>query len=156
MAVLAIGLGIAGCSTSSKEQDLMHQNALLMQHVHELKIQIDSLTHVPSQASLISFTSAGTIESMLDPADLHYLRRRGLAHPVASIKADLVKNRQLIPVNGVLGGTMQFPEERIQVLNRRWVLAYFEDGHKAGEMLLEYSVSPSGKISWKPLETVVK
>jgi hypothetical protein len=52
-----------------------------------------------------------------------------------------LQNRNIIPQEGVLGGTMHFTEEGIQVMNRNWVLAYFEDGHNAGNALLTYTIN---------------
>lgn len=60
---------------------------------------------------------------------------------------DLLKHNDLIPVQGVLGGTMAFLKEEIFVITDKWVIAYFEDGHIGGNMLLEYSIS-NGSISW--------
>jgi hypothetical protein len=83
----------------------------------------------------------------LTSLDVERLREKGLEDPVADIEASLQEEKDLIPYEGVMGGTMDFYE--IHVLTSRWVLAYFEDGHVGGYMLLEYDVSQSGDISWK-------
>ncbi len=118
----------------------------------QLQLKVDSLS-----ALLDSVTSKADSKpdnfSLLQEEDIAYLQQQGLANPVEAIKNDLAKNNKLIPVKGILGGTMQFYKERIQILNRRWVLAYFEDGHNAGEMLLEYTVTDNGSITWKVLTT---
>ena len=68
-----------------------------------------------------------------------------------------MKHRELIPYEGVLGGQMGFYDENgIQILDSRWVLADFEDGHIAGRMLLEYQVSNEGQISWKVLNSYLE
>ena len=82
--------------------------------------------------------------------DIQAMKKRGLKDPVADIIADLKQHRELIPHKGILGGTMNFYDDsKIWVLTKKWVLAYFEDGHIAGYLLLEYEVTEGGKINWK-------
>lgn len=98
---------------------------------------------------------ASTAIDGLSPREIEALRARGLADPVADLKADLAKHaRELIPVPAVLGGTMGFHRpDRIRVLNGRWVCADFDDGHIGGSMLLEYQVE-SGRIAWRAIATL--
>ncbi|MEK7996117.1 MAG: hypothetical protein AAB403_20150, partial [Planctomycetota bacterium] len=73
--------------------------------------------------------------------DIQAMKKKGLNDPVNQIIADLKQHRELIPYKGILGGTMNFYDDsRIWVLTKKWVLAYFEDGHVAGYLLLEYEV----------------
>ena len=83
----------------------------------------------------------------LSSSDIEYFKERGLLDPVVDIKASLQEKKELIPYEGVMGGTMDFYD--IHVLTSRWVLAYVEDGHVGGHMLLEYDVSQTGEISWE-------
>ena len=72
--------------------------------------------------------------------------------PPEEVAATLLERADLIPFEGTLGGTMGFyTEEDIHVLNDRWVFARFEDGHVAGEMLLEYRTNESGELEWRVL-----
>jgi len=74
--------------------------------------------------------------------------------PIEFIRQDLSERPGLIPYEGVLGGTMGFyDKERIQVLNDRWVLAPFEDGHKGGYVLLRYDIEEDRFISWQVVES---
>jgi hypothetical protein len=84
--------------------------------------------------------------------DIAYLKEHGLKDPVPEIKASLAQNTHLIPQEGVLGGTNQVFDDKIFVLNRKWVLAYFEDGHNVGNILLSYQVK-NGKITWKVIRS---
>jgi hypothetical protein len=77
------------------------------------------------------------------------MKKKGLSDPIQDIISDLMKHNELIPYKGVLGGTMRFYEKEIRILTNKWVLAYFEDGHIGGYLLLEYKISDSGKIDWK-------
>ena len=77
------------------------------------------------------------------------LKRKGLADPVSDLRADLKRHPELIPYKGSLGGTMGFHfPDKIHVLSSQWVLAYFEDGHIGGYMLLKFEVTDKGLISW--------
>jgi hypothetical protein len=102
-------------------------------------------------------TVADSLEQQLaiarqEGSDIAYLKSRGLENPEEDLKRDLLQNRNIIPREGVLGGTMHFTEEGIQVMNRNWVLAYFEDGHNAGNALLTYTIN-NGKITWRVIHS---
>lgn len=88
--------------------------------------------------------------SLLRSLDIANLQKHGLSDPEEDLIADLMKHSELIPYEGVMGGTMGFysPHD-IHILSSRWVLAAFEDGHIGGHMLLEYRVDPGGKIHWR-------
>lgn len=143
-------LVICGCSctTDSAYKQLTQENARLQSQLDSLALYIDSLADEQS-----SKQASGNKTDLLSQYDIDFFIRKGLDNPLEAIKADLVRNRQLIPAEGSLGGTMQFYKERIHILNRQWVMAYFEDGHSAGEMLLEYNVGDKGNISWKVLSS---
>jgi hypothetical protein len=82
------------------------------------------------------------------------LKIKNVDNPISYLKNDLMERKDLIPYQGVLGGTMGFHDKNgIRVLNRKWVYARFDDGHIGGEMLLEYSISGDGKIDWKIIES---
>ncbi len=86
----------------------------------------------------------------LDDHYINEMKEKGLSNPVQDIISDLQKHRELIPYKGILGGEMGFYyKNEIRVLTNKWVLAYFEDGHYGGYLLLEYLVHSNGKITWK-------
>ena len=90
----------------------------------------------------------------LSSADIDRFKEKGLENPTEDIIADLRNHRELIPYKGVLGGTMNFHQkDYIHILTSKWVFAFFDDGHIVGYMLLEYTVSNAGKISWRVLDS---
>lgn len=92
--------------------------------------------------------------SLLSQFEINRLKRQGLNDPVNDITEDLLKRSDLIPHEGVLGGTMAFyAPENIHILSPNWVFAYFEDGHVRGEILLEYTVDDNGNISWNVIKS---
>jgi hypothetical protein len=88
----------------------------------------------------------------MDPTIDLILERRGFKGGQQLIIDDLVKHKELIPFEGILGGTMAFSKERAFVISDKWVIAYFDDGHIEGNMLLSYSVK-NGNISWKVIDS---
>lgn len=67
------------------------------------------------------------------------------------VLADLVRHPELIPFEGMEGGTMRFYPAQSSVIAPGWAYGYFEDGHIAGHGLFEYQTGRDGKIRWKRL-----
>jgi len=87
----------------------------------------------------------------LSEADISRLEKQGLENPEATLKNDLMKKQSsLLPVKGSVGGTMSIKD--IRILNDTYAMAYFEDGHNGGNMVLKYTIS-NGKIYWKVLDS---
>ena len=88
-----------------------------------------------------------------DDAILSNLKAKGFTGDLEDIVLDLQTHSELIPFEGVLGGTMGFySDKHIHLLTDKWVLAYFEDGHIFGFMLLEYDIK-DGEIIWKVIDS---
>lgn len=86
----------------------------------------------------------------LSESDIRKLKTKGLQNPESDLMNDLNrKQKQLIPTEGTVGGTMAIRDSRI--LNDRYALAYYEDGHNGGYMILKYSVN-NGNISWNVVD----
>ncbi|MDP5276600.1 hypothetical protein [Chengkuizengella axinellae] len=60
---------------------------------------------------------------------------------------DLYDHPELIPFDGVFGGTMFF--YKAYVLNYKWVYAKFEDGHILGAGLYKFELDQHHNISWE-------
>ena len=91
--------------------------------------------------------------------DLHYwfsetestgIKDKGITEPEKYITEDLFNNPKLIPYAGVLGGTMRF--WKVTLLGDRWAIAYFEDGHVGGRVLLKYTIKKDHTIKWTILD----
>lgn len=88
----------------------------------------------------------------LSVAEANQLQKQGLKSPEAELKSDLLANqKQVLPLQGSMGGTMAIRD--IRILNARYALAYFEDGHNGGQMVLRYEVKPGGQVSWTVLDS---
>jgi hypothetical protein len=69
------------------------------------------------------------------------------------IKDDLINRATILDIKGVKGGKIAFNNpDKINILSEKWVMAYFDDGHIDGLVLLEYKIESSGKISWRVID----
>lgn len=116
------------------------KDAKLISEISDLKAQAAKASEV-----IKSFPTS-------DPLIAIEHERKGLNGGENQVIDDLLKNNELIPFKGELGGKMSFFKEKIFVISDKWVLAYFEDGHINGNMLLSYSVK-NGNISWNVIDS---
>jgi len=72
-----------------------------------------------------------------------------LANSASRLRDSSEPHPELIPYEGVLGGTMRFND--VVLLQPSFVFAEFEDGHIGGAMLMEYQVLDHSCVSWKRL-----
>ena len=134
-----------------KIRSLNHEVELFRDHNTQLMNQLDSLAltlHKPAQAT-------GDSTVFLSDFDIRKLQQYGLVNPAADLKRDLEQHPELIPQGGVLGGNMHFYDDLIYILTSKWAFAYYDDGHIAGHMLLEYEVGPHGDIHWTVLASAL-
>ncbi|MCX5799799.1 MAG: hypothetical protein NTX17_00165 [Candidatus Eisenbacteria bacterium] len=145
--------------------------ALAGRHCQEMRMTIRELSGVRESnlalqdslrmvaGSLSSAKDSAEAEAdqriLLDQVDIRRLKKLGLSDPATQLRRDLVAHPELIPYEGVLGGTMGFVEHRVTLLSTRWVFAEFEDGHIMGSCLLEYNVARGGRLSWKVLSATL-
>ncbi|MFP4481386.1 MAG: hypothetical protein ACLFN0_01170 [Thermovirgaceae bacterium] len=75
-----------------------------------------------------------------------------ISDPRNHVLEDLLSQRDLLPWEGVLGGTMKIHRERdVWFFGPSWCMAYVEDGHIGGYILLSYEIEETG-IKWELLE----
>jgi len=72
--------------------------------------------------------------------------------PGEKLRLDLLSRSDLIPWEGILGGRMAIPgPESIWFFAPNWALAYVEDGHIAGYLLLRFRIR-GNTIEWAPVD----
>ncbi|WP_266202590.1 hypothetical protein [Pontibacter kalidii] len=132
------------------------QVAEIDQELEEQTAAVDSLEEMvlpPDTMNLVPPGGAAFVDELgsLSQADIQRLKRKGLKNPETDLMNDLSRKQEaLLPTKGVLGGTMAIRDTRI--LNDRYALAYYEDGHIGGYMLLKYEVK-DGKINWTVMDS---
>ena len=139
MVFLVVVLFIYMLRGAGLEQDLAEANQENLRLQMHLARYTDREVQVPAQVGLTN-------------ADVRRLHRLGLSNPAQRLAEDLAGQPELIPHEPVLGGQMYFVPEGIHVLNDRWVLAVFEDGHIRGQALFEYEVA-YGNITWQLVDS---
>lgn len=91
--------------------------------------------------------------SKLSSQTIREFKNTGLRNPEQNIITDLMKHPNLIPVkSGSDDGMKFYDKKKIFVLSRNLVFAHFSDGNKNGTMILEYSITSDGRISWLPIK----
>lgn len=124
------------------------------------RVELDSLEAQSARLrERISATSPGTAQGKCWPpfgpgrqSTVDRLRKQGLADPDEDLVRDLQAHPDLIPFEGVVGGTMGFYyPQYIFPLDHRYLIAWFDDGHIGGSMLLKYDVE-NGTIRWTVLD----
>lgn len=88
----------------------------------------------------------------LSESDIKRLHTKGLKNPEIDLKQSLKTNeKNFLNMPGTMGGKMNIRD--VKILNDRHALAYFEDGHNGGYVLLRYVVKPPNRISWTVLDS---
>ncbi|MBF9252513.1 hypothetical protein I2I11_04335 [Pontibacter sp. 172403-2] len=106
----------------------------------------------PDTIGLVPPGGAAFVDELgtLSQGDIQRLQQEGLQNPETDLMNDLNRKQdQLIPADGSLGGSMAIRDSRI--LNDRYALAYYEDGHNGGYLLLKYEVN-NGNITWAVID----
>jgi len=138
---------------------LLYKNITIIQKYKELNSKVERcqkdyniLTREYNQLEkkLSEYQNLSTSTIDLSATDIICMKKKGINDPVQNLIKDLKEHPEIIPYEGTLGGQMNFYfEKKIWILTNKWVLAYFEDGHIGGYLLLQYNINNAGKISWE-------
>ena len=145
-------LGLATQRITDRDSQIFKQNKLIDSLENRLSGE-PTQTATEDTIELLTPPSAKFMDELgsLSEADTKRLEKKGLENPEVDLKNDLTKKQaNLIPAKGTAGGTMSIRD--IRILNDTYALAYYEDGHNGGNMILKYTVA-NGKITWKVLDT---
>ncbi|MBN2589973.1 MAG: hypothetical protein JXA96_08920 [Sedimentisphaerales bacterium] len=136
---------------------LSRQNDIVAEEISIMDKELDEIQEIEEPQVVPNIDTESGMGHMIGLPDheIYRLTQLGFENPQEELIADLKKNAsQIIPFDGVLGGTMGFYwSEEIYFFNNRWVVAYFEDGHIGGYILLKYNVNDSGEITWSVLQS---
>ena len=131
--------------TKTAPPEIDHTESL-QASIESLQIENDSLT------KLLSAEKPEAIKWYEPLYDGKNLLSKGIANPAEFIEKSLREQPELIPLKGVLGGTMHFGG--IQPLSSEWVIAYYEDGHIEGRAIYSYKLNSKGKLEFKLLDAI--
>ena len=69
-----------------------------------------------------------------------------IENPEEHIRNSLKQQTDLIPLDAVLGGNMEF--RQVQVISEDWVLAIYDDGHVQGKSIFAYELQADGDVEF--------
>ncbi len=70
-----------------------------------------------------------------------------IENPEEFITSELKDRPEEIPLDPVLGGTMEF--RRIVLLSEEWIYAEYDDGHIMGSAIYRYTLHPKGSLTFE-------
>lgn len=137
---------------------LWNQNVRIAYEKHELSVekerllaQMDSVRNADRELLPV------TRFQPLNEREWLRLVHNGLTQPKEDLFESLRLQAHLIPFDGVHGGTPGFYDKKdFYLLNHRWVLVGFEDGHYYGQMVLSYDVSRDGRVAWEVVSSTLR
>src|SRR5688572_17074474 len=144
-------LGLQTQRVTDRDSQIFKQNKL----IDSLKTRLAGEPTTETAEDTIELMTPPSAKFMdelgsLSEADISRLEKKGLENPEVDLKNDLTKKQAgLIPAKSTAGGTMSIRD--IRILNDTYAMAYYEDGHNGGNMILKYTVA-NGNISWKVLD----
>ncbi|NDI35699.1 hypothetical protein [Chengkuizengella sediminis] len=130
--------------SEDEQNTLMNEKAATEKELLKVKLENDKLRSEITDLN----TDIENLE-ILDSASIQELSWVGIDDS-EDIITDLYEHPELIPFDGVLGGTMFF--YKATVINYKWVYAHFEDGHIHGVGLYEFEVDHNNQITWKLID----
>ena len=135
-----------------KLNDKLTQLEIKNQNISQKLLQMNN-----HRSSLPEQSQVAESKNLIDDFQLKKLVKKGLKDPINDLRNDLIQHPELIPYKGVLGGTVGFGEDpdSIIILNEKWILAVFSDGHFEGVMLLEFNIL-NNKIMWKVIDSYTR
>ena len=117
--------------------------------MEETEIMLDSLSRELTEYKQKSDSLKGLLERGVLATGYPVYYGKGfdsIENPEEYIAGQLKEHPEKIPMDAVLGGTMQF--RQVQVLTEDWVLAVYDDGHVQGKSIFEYELQPDGSIEF--------
>lgn len=135
--VLSFLLLFFACKESPDEMGLKSITAevtTLESQLKKIKTQNDSLQLMLEDYRLPEDSNwFGDVESRA-------FKDMGIENPQIYLSEALRNRPSMIPIDGVLGGTMFFTD--VEVLGSKWIIASYEDGHIMGRSIFTYQVNP--------------
>ena len=121
-------------------------------NLQELNYKYDSVSEALARQKILSDSLQRIVEN--DENSVHseiYFGKEfeGIEDPEEFIIRNLQQNPEEIPLDPVLGGTMEF--RNIEVLSEDWIFAEYDDGHIRGSAIYLYKLQPDGKINFEIL-----
>lgn len=86
--------------------------------------------------------------------DANALFNIGINNPKDFIIKSLRAKPEIIPIKGVLGGTMRFGN--VEILSHKWIIADFDDGHILGSAIFRYYLNDKKELEFQLIESTIR
>lgn len=147
---LFISLLVVSCSKSENETRLHEQLELVKEKNDSLK-KILNINRERFRIHMDKHTANSSY--LFDSMDSLSIVARGINLTPQQIIDNLHDNKELIPHDAVLGGTMHF--ENIKLLGDRYAIAFISDGHILGRLIAKYEIKDSSGLKWTVLDSFI-
>lgn len=140
--MVSVPLLLLSCNNEGGNKEMQKANSKIDSLSTELKqmnFKLDSLQDLWNEKEM--FLKSDTVYFGKEYSKIE--------NPQEFIKNALKENPEIIPLEPVLGGTMQF--RKIDILSNIWLFAMYDDGHIQGESIFEYQLQPDGNIEFSVL-----
>lgn len=141
--VIILSLSILSCETQNDESNVAVEK--LQSENDVLQHKIDSLNKVLEE---VQIDQNYWFDVQNEGA---YFLENGIKDPEKAIESSLRKRMDLIPIEGVLGGTMRFGN--IKILSNNWVIADYNDGHVEGRAIYKYQLTKNNTFEFQILDS---
>lgn len=128
---------LTSCNGNDRE---LNQQSVKLDSLQELLQEQRNLTD--SLRNLV-----GREKEVTPPAIFFKPKFRDEENPAENVKQALEEQPEMIPLEPVLGGTMEF--RKIILLSDTWVMAYYDDGHIEGRSIYEFRLLPGGTVEFE-------
>lgn len=120
--------------------------------LQEIQDKADSLSRELKRQQKLSDSLQAVLEKESEVDDFRIFYGKGYENieaPEEYIKNELQKHKEKIPLDPVLGGTMEFRE--IRIISEDWLLAIYDDGHVQGKTIFKYELLSDGEMKFSPI-----
>lgn len=147
--IILFSLLYFSCEERNHTENLLHQIDELKSKNDSLERKISRIENQDKTGTIQDISSNYWFNSNFEALEF---KQYGIKNPAEYIENQLRKSPGLIPLQGVLGGRMQFG--KIQILGNKWVIAEYEDGHIYGKSIFLYKFKNGREIEFKLLDSI--
>ena len=134
--VLSLLLLVSACKESPKNTTLEEDSS----EITTLKYKLLAMEKERDCLLLLLENASANTNKWFGDMESKSFKEMGIDTPESYIRKALQNNPSVIPLDGVLGGTMFFTD--IEVLGTKWIIASYEDGHILGRSIFTYKINP--------------
>lgn len=150
-----ITLSIISCSNKS---DLKKSPNKIDSIQIELNSSIKLIDSLKSQSDALKSQNDSLITVINywfnEKYDANALLNIGINNPKEFIIKSLRAKPEIIPIKGVLGGTMRFGN--VEILSHKWIIADFDDGHILGSAIFRYYLNDKKELEFQLIESTIR